>query len=333
MSAVKTLFLSVLILSVTGSVALAEPMISNGEGSWSFWSSGGNAVTPTTARPAPPVAPPAPVTPPKPVPVAAPVFTPPPSPPATPSISRFSSSIPAGGKADAYLNFSSGPYPEANVMTTGGAQPWFTSPVLTKYFGGQTPNSEQQAEFTNSVLDHVNQTFQLSGGLAPKITLDPTIPTNHTLSVVSGTSYGPNPNAIGITNVGNNGFSFIDKLSYGSTLDELEWAVAHNVSHELMHAFGVGGHDDQSGDYLDAASAKWEMLTSPSTRFSDAAIADMRSKAFAPNSGGFMSGLELEGDLEILAPPVPEPATWALWGLVVSAAVVQRRRQSRRKTN
>lgn len=332
MSAVKTLFLSVLILGVSGTMAVADPMISNGEGSWSFWSSGGTAVTPTLAQPVTaPTPPPTPT--PTPTPAAPSVLSLVATPPQTAPVQRFSSSIPPGGSADAYLNFSSGPYPEASVMTTGGAQPWFSSPVVAKYFGGEAPNAQQQAEFTNAVLDHVNQTFQLSGGLAPKITLDPTIPTNHTLSVVSNTSYGPNPNAIGITNVGNNGFSFIDKLSYGKTLDELEWAVAHNVSHELMHAFGVGGHDDQSGDYLDAASAKWEMLTSPTTRFSDAAIADMRAKAFAPNSGGSLSGLELDGDLEILASPVPEPATWALWGLIVSAAVVQRRRHLRQKTN
>lgn len=331
MSAVKTLILSVLILGVSGSMALAEPMISNGEGSWSFWSSGGNSVTPAMARAVTPLATPAP--PPTPVAVPPPVFTPPPTPPQAATVSRFSSSIPPGGEADAYLNFSNGPYPEASVMTTGGAQPWYTSPVVEKYFGGQAPNPQQQAEFTNAVLDHVNQTFQLSGGLAPKITLDPNIPTNHTLSVVSGTSYGPNPNAIGITNVGSNGFSFIDKLSYGNSLNELEWAVAHNVSHELMHAFGVSAHDDQSGEFLDAATAKWEMLTSPSTRFSDAAIADIKAKAFAPNSSGFMGGLQLDGDLEILAAPVPEPATWAVWGLAVSAAAVYRRRQLRRKTN
>ncbi|SIO62274.1 PEP-CTERM protein-sorting domain-containing protein [Singulisphaera sp. GP187] len=334
MSAVKTLILSVLIMGVSGSLAHAEPMISNGVGSWSFWSSGGAPVTPTTALAVATPAPPVPTPTPPPVAVAAATYTVPTAAPVPPPAPRFSNPIPPGGTADAYLNFSTGPYPEASLMTTGGAQPWFTSPVVEKLYGGQAPNTQQQADFTNAVLDHVNQTFQLSGGLAPKITLDPSIPANHTLSVVSNTSYGANPNAIGITDVGNSGFSFIDKLSYGSSINELEWAVAHNVSHELMHAFGVSGHDDQSGNYLDAASAKWELLTSPTTRFSDAAIADIKARAFAPSSSGFTAGgLQLDGDLEILASPVPEPTTWALWGLALSAAVVQRRRQLRRKTN
>lgn len=331
MSVAKTLTLSVLILCVSATMAHAEPLISNGEGNWSFWSSGGAAVTPALAQAPRPVSVPTP--PPAPVPVAPAVLalSAPPVPVPTPPAPRFTSTIPPGGTADAYLNFSEGPYPEANVMTTGGAQAWYNSPVVKKYFGGEVPNPQAQAEFTNTVLDHVNQTFQLSGGLAPRITLDPTIPTNHTMSIVSGTSYGSNPNAIGITNVGNNGFSFIDKLGYGNTLEELEWAVAHNVSHELMHAFGVGGHDDETGNFLDAAAAKWEMMIDPATRFSDAAIGEMKARAFAPNSGNTGTGLQLDGAMEILASPVPEPTTWALWGLALSAAVVHRRRQLRRK--
>jgi hypothetical protein len=44
--------------------------------------------------------------------------------------------------------------------------------------------------------------------------------------------------------VGGNGFSFIDKLSYATTPDQLAWAVAHNVAHELMHSFGVAIHPE-----------------------------------------------------------------------------------------
>jgi hypothetical protein len=204
---------------------------------------------------------------------------------------------------------------------------------VTKYFGGLEPNAQQQADFTNTVLAHVQQTFQLSDGLAPRITLDPSVPANHTMSVVSGASFPDNPNAIGITNVGNNGFSFLDKLSYGKSLDELQWGLAHNIAHELMHAFGVGGHDDQTGHYLDAAVASWDMLTDPATKFSDTAIADMRSRAFGPNfgNGGVAGALQLEGDMEILATPVPEPTTWLLWGLAGSVVLFKARRQANRK--
>jgi hypothetical protein len=335
MSVMKTLSLSVLIWVVSGTVALADPMLTNGDGSWSFWSSAGSTVTPTTAAPQAPAPPPVPASDPIPQPLSASTAPSPIS--GNAPLSTFStlstspSSLFPGEKADAFLNFGNGPYPDASLMTTGTAQPWYTSPVVEKYFGGVAPDAQQQADFTNTVLQRVEQTYQLSGGLAPKLTLDPSVPTNHTLSIVSGATYPGNPNAIGITNVGGNGFSFIDKLSYGSTLDDLEWAVAHNVSHELMHAFGVSQHDDQTGTFLDAATATWDLLKNPATRFSDAAIADIKARDFAPNSGGTASALELDGDLEIIASPVPEPTTWALWGLAASVALFQRRRQRRRK--
>jgi hypothetical protein len=241
-------------------------------------------------------------------------------------------SSPSFSSADAYINFGSGPYPEASLLTTGGAQPWYTSPVVEKFFGGQEPNAQQQSDFANAVLRDVQQTFQLSGGLAPRLTIDPSIPTHHTLSVVSNTSYGSNPNAIGITDVGNNGFGFIDKLQYANSLDQLEWAVAHNVSHELMHAFGVGVHHDTTGQYLDSASASWSLLTDPSTTFSQAAIDDIRSKNFSPNSIGTTGAQLIDGDQEILAAPVPEPATVLLWGVALGGLLTQRRRLARRLT-
>ena len=43
-----------------------------------------------------------------------------------------------------------------------------------------------------------------------------------------------------MTQVGGNGFSFIDQIAPSAhSLDQLEWIVAHNISHELMLAFGV----------------------------------------------------------------------------------------------
>src|SRR5205823_4240354 len=141
--------------------------------------------------------------------------------------------------------------PEASQLTVGAAQPWYNSPAVVKAFGG-TPSSGQQAQFQQDVLSDVRQTFALAG-MNPKLTLDPSVSANHTISIASGLSYGDNPNAIGITDVGHSGFGFIDKLNYANNESDLAWAVAHNVSHELMHAFGLSTHPDQTGNYIDAA--------------------------------------------------------------------------------
>ena len=137
-------------------------------------------------------------------------------------------------------------------MTTGTAQPWFDSPSVIQAFGG-VPNAQQQANFVQTVLQDVEHTYQISG-MNPTLTTNPNTPALHTLSVVSGLSDSSNPNAIGLTNVGGNGFSFIDKLDYANNPTDLAWAIAHNVSHELMHAFGIGYHPDGGND-VDAASA------------------------------------------------------------------------------
>jgi len=187
-----------LILGATGTSAHADPLLTNGgSGDWTFWKSG--AVTrlsyDSDSSPAPPSPPPP----------SAPTVE------ANPS-STVSGGGTSGGTADAFVNLGNGPYPEASLLTTGGAQPWYASPVVSKFFGGQQPDARQQADFANSVLQDVQHTFQQSGGLAPRLTLDPSASANHTLSVVSGTTYGPNPNVVGIAEVGNNGVSFIDKL-------------------------------------------------------------------------------------------------------------------------
>ena len=161
---------------------------------------------------------------------------------------------------------------------------------------------------------------------------NPNTPALHTLSVVSGVSYGPNSNAIGITDVGGNGFSFIDKLNLASNVTDLEWAVAHNISHELMHAFGIGYHPDQTGQYIDAADATWSILTSPDTKFSPLATQVISATGYGVNTGvSSASGLEkIDGDQEILAAPVPEPATLALWSVALTGIVVHARRRRNR---
>jgi hypothetical protein len=193
---------------------------------------------------------------------------------------------------------------------------------VTQVFGG-VPNATQQTAFENQVLQDVQHTYNLSG-MNPTLTLNPNVPSLHTLSVVSGVNYGPNPSAIGITDVGGSGFSFIDKLNYANNVTDLEWAVAHNISHELMHAFGIGYHPDQTGQYIDAGDATWSLLTSPNTKFSPAATQVISATGFGAHPGvSAARGLErLDGDQQILAAPVPEPATIALWTFTLAGIVV-----------
>jgi hypothetical protein len=253
-------------------------------------------------------------------------------------------SPPASGRSgtsaspvDAYINFGPGPFAESSNLTTGNLQAWYNSPSAISAFGG-VPNVQQQSSLTQSVLNDIQHTFQISG-LNISLTSDPNTPALHTMSVVSGGSYGPSPSTIGITDVGANGFSFIDKLAYATTPDQLAWAVAHNLSHELMHALGVGNHPDATGNYLDAATASWQMLTDPNTRFSPAAV-QLISQLLASGSGSPISGaatgtqllhgLGIDG-AQALEAPVPEPSTIAIWTVVAVGGMVATRRQSRRR--
>ena len=231
---------------------------------------------------------------------------------------------------DAYLNFGTSSYPEQSTLTVGTASPWYDSPSVSSAFG-HTPDAQEQQSFISSVVADVQHTFTasgLTGSNTVSVTTDPNAGALHTLSVVSGLSYAPNPNAIGITDVGANGFSFIDKLSYATTPDQLEWAVAHNITHELMHAFGVAVHHDQTGDYLDAATAKWSLLIDPTATLSPAAVADIVAHDVGRNgsSSSVVGGEQIDGDQELLA-PVPEPSTIAFWGLAGTGLVLERRRR------
>jgi hypothetical protein len=311
MSAVKTMALSVVVWGTLVTVAQADPLY-GGQGrwggSWSLFSqivqgNGGQAIpsggTQASAQN-----------------LAAPA--------------AFSS---ASAPVDAYLNFGTSAPPEASSLTTGNPQPWYDSPSVVQAFGGQVPTPAQQTAFAQAVQADVQQTFVQSGMTGtntPTLTLDPNTPHNHTLSVVSGVDYTPNPGAIGITDVGHNGFSFIDNLKYANTPGDLEWAVAHNISHELMHSFGVAQHDDTTGQYLDAATANWSLLTNPSATFSPQAVSDMIAKDVGRNvtNGGTASGEQIDGD-QMLASPVPEPTTLAFWALAGLAVAAHRRRAGR----
>jgi hypothetical protein len=229
----------------------------------------------------------------------------------------------AASTYDAYINLDGGPYPGASTLTSGNAQPWYDSPVVTQLYGG-VPNAQQRADFSNTILQRVEQTYQ-SSGVPLQATNNSAIPAAHTLSVVSGTSYAANPNAVGITNVGSDGFSFIDKFGAAQSVDQLEWAVAHNVAHELMHAFG-GDHMDKTGTYLDSALTPWSLMIDPNAKFSPAEVQALLSMNFKVNTArdyGF-DGQELSGV------PVPEPASTALWVVAGTALVAVRRNRSSR---
>ena len=345
MSAAKRLAFGGLLWALSSTAASAAPDAAQRDGSWIFFFNGtGNSpsrTTEVTPAPVPPISPPNPSPSSSPAPATnlpysnpyavmrTPLFA------SSPSVSTadMSTIVPstAAPTADAFLNFGTSSFLEASQLTVGTPQAWFTSPVVTKFFEGQTPSPQQQADFTNKVLQDVRQTFSLSG-LSPTVTLAPQANAAHTMSIVSGASYAPNANAIGITDVGHNGFGFIDKFTYANTVDDLAMAVAHNVSHELMHAFGVGNHPDTTGAFVDAGTASWPLLTNPNATFSPAAVKAINDAQSNGASGaGYAGAQTLDGAQEILAKPVPEPSTVALWvaGLGFAAFCGRRRALNR----
>ncbi len=252
--------------------------------------------------------------------------------------------------ADAFLNFGGSPYVESASLATGSPAAWYLSPTVKALFGG-TPNAQQQQQFVDAVVADVTKTYQLSG-LDIKLTTNPAATAAHSLSAVSGASYAANDQAIGITDVGNSGFSFIDKFGVPTSVDQLEWAVAHNISHELMHAFGVATHHDESGKFLDAAITPWSLLVDKNARLSSDAVADLKTHRWNVNTNGSssysaemaslghpththgcscqrcrhgaMAGPVISAEM---ASPIPEPTTVALWGLATVALIVQARRR------
>jgi hypothetical protein len=223
---------------------------------------------------------------------------------------------------DAFINLGSSPYPDQGQITTGNAQPWFDSSQLTQFFGGQ-PTAQQQQSFDNAIIQRVEQTFSLSG-VPLTLTDNPSVAADHTLSVVSNTASFAFPGAIGTSQIGGNGFTFIDAIApYAQSLDQLEWIVAHNISHELMLTFGVGENYDTTGNYIDARMANWGMIISPNSTFSPAAAAALRA-AMAPSNTDFIPAAQM-----INPTSTPEPTTWALWGLATAALLWRQRRKSR----
>lgn len=234
---------------------------------------------------------------------------------------------------DAFVNMTDSGYVGAAGLTTGNELPWYLSPVAEKVYGG-TPNLEQRMEFSRDVLSRVESAFRRSG-LSVALTDRPGQSAAHTLSVVSGARSPASPDAVGVTEVGRDGFTFIDKLGYSQTIDELKYAVANNVAHELMHAFGVDRHAP-GGSYLDSGVADWSTLIDPNATFSPEAVRELASRDFrAVGSTSLVGAQEVEHGsgcvhcLQLLASPVPEPTTWLAWGLGgLAAAWIRSRRRA-----
>ena len=233
----------------------------------------------------------------------------------SPGQATFASSFAqAVAPADAFINFGNGAYPEASSLTTGSSVAFFNSPAFRSLFGANGPSIDDVGRFETEVLATIRATYN-NVGLPIHLTIDPYAPAAHTLSVVSGSSYPGSPGAIGITDVGNNGFSFIDKLTGAPTVDQLAVAVGHNLSHELMHAFGVSDHPEQSGPFVDAASSTLSTLADPSTGFSPAAASLLSTLKFQAVGQAVTAGAQrIDGGQMLLGQAtVPEPSTVATW--------------------
>jgi hypothetical protein len=359
MSAIRTLAWGIAAWVGLGSAAVHADSISQSKAGWPwtmFWPAGAvssyqatsaaqSITAPAPVSPAPAPAPaPAPVTP---LFASAPATTAPAAAPALvtnvamtePTIAAPTPPASTAAPVEAFINMTAGPFPGYQSLTTGTPQPWYDSPSAIQAFGG-VPTTQQQANFVQTVLQDVQHTFQLTG-MNPTLTTDPNTPALHTLSVVSGLSYAANPSAIGITNVGGNGFSLIDKLDYATNPTDLAWAVAHNVSHELMHAFGIGYHPD-GGNYVDAATANWSTLIDPNAQFGPAATQLLLTSQYGTLTGstsGTGVGAEVlnplnnkvDGDEVIAAVPAPEPAAMAMWTLGALGGLVMLRRRAARR--
>jgi hypothetical protein len=235
---------------------------------------------------------------------------------------------------DAFINTGGGPYAQEYPLTAGNAQPWYDSAVASKVYGG-TPSLEQRQEFSRDILQRVEATFARSG-LNVTLTDQSNVTAAHTLSVVSGTQSPASPSAVGITDIGRSGFTFIDKLSYANSVDELKTAIANNVAHELMHAFGVDRHDP-TGSYIDSAVADWSTMINPNATFSQTAIGELLAKDFSKTDTNQSSAAQqVHGPnctcpmcrgLQLVAAPVPEPSTCVVWiGCVGAVGLFIRRR-------
>ncbi len=353
MTAVKTLAIGALVIGAAAQAAWAGPY--SGHFAWSAWNDRNRvAVNAAMADPinlhvsnfAPVVAPTPPPTPtltPTPMPsgpllavapAASFALIPVPTPPmafAPAPAPIYAAAMPSPAPAasavtyDAFVNLGNAPFVDATNLTASTPQAWANSTAITGLFGGH-PTDQQQADFNSAVLQRVEQTFQLAG-VHVNLTSDPNAQSNHTLSVVSNTTSAWGP-LLGLTNIGGNGFDFIDEVAKSAnSINDLEWIVAHNVSHELMLAFGVGEKYDKSGSYIDAEMANLSMMLDPNATFSQGAAAALLS-SHSLNTNGTGGAFAQE----VGPQPVPEPTTVAIWAIAAIGLAVARRHRSRNAT-
>lgn len=225
---------------------------------------------------------------------------------------------------NAFVNLGNGPFADAAMIANTTPSPWFNNPIVQGFFGG-APTPQQQADFASTVLARVQAAFQQSG-INVALTSDPTVPAAHTLSLVSLSQAQALPNAIGMTDVGGNGLSFLDQQAPAAhSLSQLEWIAAHNIAHELMLSFGVRENYDATGNFLDARNAFWTMMVDPSAKFSPAAI-DAINQALAQTT----ADTGQPSPQLIDARPVPEPGALAVWCAVTLSLVIGVRRRTAR---
>ncbi len=328
MSAVKALALCALVVAAATHPANAGAL-DRAELSWVTWTPSGVVQTPATSSEAPVTAaslfglgtsPNVSTAPAANEPASPATATAASAPSVAPAVTTTAApAAPASGTYDAYINLGNGPYPDASNLTTGGAQSWTSSPAVASLFGGQI-TSQEQAGFASAVVQRVEQTFALAG-VPITVTTDPNAPAAHTLSVVSGTTSAWGP-VLGLTNIGGNGFDFIDQAAkVSSSVSQLEWVVAHNISHELMLAFGVPENYDQTGNYIDARDANLSMMLNPNATFSQSAAQALLAQNFLNSNEATQQGPQYVG-----AQTVPEPATLVAWSAVLGGVVLARRR-------
>ena len=192
--------------------------------------------------------------------------------------------------ADAFINLGSGPYPASSYLASGNPAPWYDSPQVATLFGG-TPTAQQIQSFDQAVLQDVQSTFQLSG-----------------ISVCADRQSerpGPahaqprlervEPRFPGCYRHDQRRRQRLqlhrpDRAGLAQSVNQLEWIVAHNISHELMLAFGVPENYDQTGNYMDARMANFAMMISPTSTFSPgAAQAISQRLAAGPHDAGARS--------------------------------------------
>ena len=326
MTAVKTFAIGLLVIGAAVQAASAGPF--SGDISWTGWNAGTGLVVENTATASPfnnvPAVPEASSQ------IVAAVASAPTAPASAPAAVSAPINVAAPtGRYDAFVNLGSAPFPDASNLTMGGApQGWAASnsASVLNVFGGH-PTAQQQADFNSAVLQRVEQTFQLAG-VHVNLTDNPNAQAAHTLSVVSNTTSAWGP-LLGLTNIGGNGFDFIDQAAKSAnSVDQLEWLVAHNVSHELMLAFGVGENYDKSGQYIDAEMANLGMMVNPTATFSQGAAAALLASG-SLGSNGSTGGAFAQ---QVSGQPVPEPTTIAVWAFAAIGVVVVRRNRSRLAT-